>query len=808
MSSWLRTLLGLEEGEVPAGGETFWEFSSMPQGFWLAASAVLLLASLVFIFALYFRERQLGAFQRSFLAFLRLSCLILVVLILLNPRLLTETSITRPGKTVILLDDSASMQEKDKLGEEAARLVAEVTGLDPSTLPTRSEIAVAAVDRKLEEDGGESSLLERLERNNSLAFYTFGSELKGVSRFSQGAVPDTAQNETRVGDALVDVVGEFDREPLAGIVILSDGRNNSGVSPLRADDAISLDRRVPIFAIGVGMDKLPMNFVVEELTMPPLVEVDYPLEIDAKVLLSGIQRPVKVQLHRSREDGRDRKLVDVRNLTPKNRLLKERLRFTDRLAEKGKYRYTLSIERDRREIEWRDNLQSAQVTAASELRRVLLMAGHATNEYRFLRNLAIRDDGIQVSCWLSSADTEYPQDGDILISELPQSREALREYDAVLMLDPQPSTVTPEFQEALVDFVTEQGGGLAFVAGEINTHTLGGDARFRKLRALLPVDLGSGRLPLAGRVFDKPWQPALTARGRVYPLCRLTDEPVENLELWQRLPPFYFWYQASKLRPGGVSLLQKDSDIVAAMHRIGFAEVLYLGSDDFWRWRAVDVGIHERFWAAIIRQLSLGKEQAGTRRATIETDRDRYSREEDVRINVRLVDSRRRPVEGPSVEVFIESGRKSENEGEPQKPGKSPRAGDGKRRKRLTLSPVPGSTGSYSGIFRTSDAGHYQVSLGEEAKNFFEIVDIYSELDDLSPDFRTLEQLAELSGGRFFTVSPELEELGDGALIPDASISEVIARRASTVWDSAMMMFLFTGLLVLEWILRKLWRLN
>ena len=264
MSSWLRTLLGLEEGEVPAGGETFWEFSSMPQGFWLAASAVLLLASLVFIFALYFRERQLGAFQRSFLAFLRLSCLILVVLILLNPRLLTETSITRPGKTVILLDDSASMQEKDKLGEEAARLVAEVTGLDPSTLPTRSEIAVAAVDRKLEEDGGESSLLERLERNNSLAFYTFGSELKGVSRFSQGAVPDTAQNETRVGDALVDVVGEFDREPLAGIVILSDGRNNSGVSPLRADDAISLDRRVPIFAIGVRMDKLPMNFAVEE----------------------------------------------------------------------------------------------------------------------------------------------------------------------------------------------------------------------------------------------------------------------------------------------------------------------------------------------------------------------------------------------------------------------------------------------------------------------------------------------------------------------------------------------------------------
>ena len=810
MNSWLRTIFGLEEGETPAGGETFWEFSSMPQGFWLAASAILLLGSLAFICALYFRERQLGIFQRSVLALLRLGCLVLVVLILLNPRLLTEIRIDRPGKTVLLLDDSASMQEKDKLDEESFRVIARATDLDPGSQPTRSEIIVAAVEKKLAvaDEEEKSSLLELLGRNNELSFFTFGSELKEVGPFVNGQAPATAQGETRIGDALVEVVKEFERDPLAGIIVLSDGRNNSGASPIRALDAISLGRRVPIFTVGVGIDKQPMNFVVQELSIPSLIEVDYPLEIDAKVLLSGIQRTVKVQLHRSRQDGRDRKLVDARTLTPKNRMLEERLRFTDRLAEKGKYRYTLSIERDQREIEWRDNLQSAEVTAASELRRVLLMAGHATNEYRFLRNLAIRDDGIQVSCWLSSADTEYPQDGDILITELPQTSEELREYDVVLMLDPQPSTVTPALQDALVDFVTEQGGGLAFVAGEINTHALARAERFRKLRALLPVELASARAPLSGRIFDKGWLPTLTARGRSYPLCRLSNEPVENLELWQRLPPFYFWYQASRLRPGGLSLLQKESDIIAATHRLGFAEVFYLGTDDFWRWRAGEVGIHERFWAAIIRQLSLGKQQAGTRRATIETDRDRYNKEEDVRVNVRLVDSRRRPVESAAVEIFIESGKKPQAEVQPQRPGESAASAGEKIRKRLTLAPVPGSPGRYSGIFRTAEAGHYQVSLGEEARSFFEIVDIYAELEDLSPDFRSLEQVAESSAGRFFTVSPELRELGDPGLIPDASVSEVLARRASTVWDSAMMMFLFTGMLVLEWILRKLWRLN
>ena len=808
MNAWLRTILGLDEGEVPAGGETFWEFSSMPQGFWLAASALLLLASLVFIFALYFRERQLGTLQRSVLAFLRLACLILVVLILLNPRILTQKENIFRGKTLLLLDNSSSMKETDELEEEEARQVAELTGFTEGNRYTRSQIAVAAFNNKLEEtEEGASSLIERLERNNSLGFYTFGSQTRAVSPFSSGSVPEPAQNETRLGNALEDVVEDLDRGvPLAGIVVLSDGRNNSGTPPLKALDAISLGRRVPVYTVGVGVDKLPKNFTVEELNLPPLVEVGYPLEIEAKVVLSGIQREVQVQLYRSREDGRDRKRIDVRKLTPKNRLLKERLRFTDTPAEKGKYRYTVSIARDPSETEWRDNQQVAEVTAASELRRVLLMAGHATNEYRFLRNLAIRDDGIQVSCWLSSADTEYPQDGDILISELPQTSEALREYDVVLLLDPQPSTVTAEFQEALVDFVTEQGGGFAFVAGEINTHSLAGDARFRKLRSLLPVDLASGRSPLAGRIFDKPWLPTLTARGRDYPLCRLRDEPVENLELWGHLPPFYFWYKASKLRPGGVPLLQKDTDIVAATHRLGFAEVFYLGSDDFWRWRSADVGLHERFWAAIIRQLSLGKQQAGTRRATIETDRDRYSKEEDVRINVRLVDSRRRPVENPSVEVFIEAGKKPAGQEEAEKPAEAVAQDKGGKRRRLTLSPVPGSTGSYSGTFRTSQAGQYQVSLGDEAKSFFEVVDIYSERDDLSPDFKTLTRISELSKGRFFNISPELEVLPE--LIEKVERKVVTARRASEVWDSAMMMFLFTGLLVLEWVLRKLWRLN
>ncbi len=80
-----------------------------------------------------------------------------------------------------------------------------------------------------------------------------------------------------------------------------------------------------------------------------------------------------------------------------------------------------------------------------------------------------------------------------------------------------------------------------------------------------------------------------------------------------------------------------------------------------------------------------------------------------------------------------------------------------------------------------------------------------AELEDPSPDLLALEELASESGGRFDLING----LGDLARsIPETSITEVLGRRASTVWDSAALMLVFCGLLILEWTLRKLWRLN
>ena len=54
---------------------------------------------------------------------------------------------------------------------------------------------------------------------------------------------------------------------------------------------------------------------------------------------------------------------------------------------------------------------------------------------------------INLSCWLQSLDDGRRQQGNSQIESLPVTKEALFEYDVIIMLDPNPT----EFNEDLID---------------------------------------------------------------------------------------------------------------------------------------------------------------------------------------------------------------------------------------------------------------------------------------------------------------------------------------------------------------------
>ncbi len=816
MNDWLRFLFGLEPGEIPASGDTHWELSNLPHGTWLGIASAIVLGSLVLILLLYIRERSLRPWQRATLGILRILALTLVILVLLNPRLLTEIRLEHPGKTIFLFDVSESMAQFDDFDGEEAIEIEDATDLNLETEPSRAEIAVTAIERE--------GVLNRLAQKNRLQLFTFGDELTQVSEIK--TIDDVAPlaPETRLGDALLAATEQAGREPLAGVVVVSDGRSNAGESALAVAREIAARHSIAIHGLGIGRAQLPRNYALDELIVPSFAEVDTPIEIQARLRVTGMPGKLNVALYRSKRGERGRKLIETRQLVIHSQKFESQLNFVDRIGEKGGYRYSMSLPRDAAEIEWRDNRKFADVTVAAEKRRLLLVSGSATFEHLFVRNFALRDPGVQTSVWLSTADAGYPQDGDVVIDRLPSNAEELRDYDVVALLDPAAETLKSGFQEALIEFVRDQNGGLVYLAGEVNTPDIARDPELRQFRSLLPVDLEKAPTP-TDTIYDEEWRGQLTARGRTHTVCRIVDDVDENLALWNRLPTFFFVYPATKMRASGVELARGKGGVLAAVQRIGISEVVYLGSDEFHRWRSAQVGYHERFWSSLLRYLSLSKLSSGTGRATVETDRDQYREGEQIRVVAHLVDARRRPIEKPRVSVTIRRTAAGETDdrrkdGGDESDGASSStpanatqdntasasgARDSSKEWTISLAPVPNSPGRYAGMVRTPSTGQFQASLETAEPTFFRVTGVLGERDDPSPDFALLRQLCDDTHGQFFTIG-EIEGLADA--IPPRREIEVLGRRAATIWDSAAMMCLFALLLSVEWILRKLWRLN
>ena len=72
----------------------------------------------------------------------------------------------------------------------------------------------------------------------------------------QAAGPDGT--ETRLGQALRQLIQTERGAPLSGVVVLSDGGQNAGISPEAAVE-LAAEAKIPIFTVGLGSDRQPAN---------------------------------------------------------------------------------------------------------------------------------------------------------------------------------------------------------------------------------------------------------------------------------------------------------------------------------------------------------------------------------------------------------------------------------------------------------------------------------------------------------------------------------------------------------------------
>ena len=238
-----------------------------------------------------------------------------LLVIALNPHQRTQKESFRPSQVVLLIDTSTSMQQP-------AKDPAEPTSSEPRAL--RWE----AVRRML----AETPLLDRLREQHVVDVATFDSDLvtgllrlpkrdsagrstkpspgdtspgdtsPGDTSSAEGTRQDASQRgslpdwdalleptglATRLGDSIDKLLSESRSQTLAGVVVVTDGANNVGRDVKAANRRAQRDG-VPLFAIGVGGTKPPVNLQLVRLIVPSDVQFGDAFEITALLQATGL----------------------------------------------------------------------------------------------------------------------------------------------------------------------------------------------------------------------------------------------------------------------------------------------------------------------------------------------------------------------------------------------------------------------------------------------------------------------------------------------------------------------------------------
>lgn len=803
MSDVLKWLIGLRQLPHEAG-EGAWriEFQSVPQG--LAAVGCLLLAAGVVagVWFLYRAERRnLSVASRLGMTALRLFTLTAVAWMLLDVVLVIDRKEQDPSHLIVLVDTSESMSLSDPYAEtlEARKLAAglKFVGTDgaPDVARLREQTRLDLARRAFE------PLLGELADGREVAIYGFDG--KAARLDSPEALNDVrAQGgTTAIGDALRQSLAAHHGQPLAGVLLISDGQSNGGEDPRQAAQQAGRDG-VPIHCLAVGSEQGPSNVRLVDLESSPVVFVRDPVKFEVLVESHGLQgRPASVRLE-YRASEADWIEIGQSSITLGEDGAVQRVPFGSTPETIGQYDLRATVSDSGVELTEDDNSTLKSLKVVRQRIRVLLIAGGPSAEMQFLRNALLRDPQIEFTSWLQAAGDEYEQVGHRPLRRLPENQQELNHYDVVVLLDTNMRDLGPTWDELLTRFVGDAGGGLVYVAGELHSpKVFDGAADDSAWLNMLPVVAERGLYQSAADVrlsSRETWNLELTPDGTDDPIFQFSGNASQNREILASLPGMYWHFAVTRAKPAAVVLAQHGDQrmrnqfgrhVLMAMQRYGPGRTVFIGFDATYRWRYLHEQYFDGFWARLVDRVGRSKVLGGRYPFTLATDKNVYRTGDRVTLRAQPAGS------GNDSEAL------SNLRGEVELAGEPPLS--------LDLEPVAEQPGSLEASFPVDKGGAYLIrviSASTErdasvrpATLAFRVEPPRQETDKPGLNRPLLEDIAKASGGRVFTP----DEAGS---IPDSfrikRVDRVLQHREE-LWDAPLIAFTIVLLLTVEWVARK-----
>ena len=494
--------------------------------------------------------------------------------------------------------------------------------------------------------------------------------------------------ETRLGQALRQLIQEERGTPVSGIVVFSDGGQNAGISP-EAAVALAREAKISIFTVGLGSDRQPTNVAVSDLAVPTRA---YPGDhytvtgylqaqgmagktVTVQVLsraagnADGTRRaPSALSAGGTRVPDTDGDLLDSRQVTlgGDGEVLPVKFELTPDTP--GRRTIMLRVLRPQGDRSPADNSREADIEIVDRKNRVLLLAGGPMREYQFLRNQLFRDRSTTLDVLLQSGKPGVSQEASKTLDDFPTDRRQMFDYDCVVAMDPNWQALSAAQVDLLENWVGEQGGGLIVAAGPVNAcRGVGGwvqDPALGKVRTLYPVEFFGRLAATDNNMYStrEPWPLSFTREGLDADFLWLADTATASRQAWASFPGVYSYCPVRGPKAGATVYARFSDPRVAqgdqqpvyfAGQFYGSGQVFYLGSGEMWRLRAVDETFFEQFYTKLIRHVTQGRLLRGSSRGVLLVGQDRYMLGGTVQVRAQLTNARLEPLAVRSVNLQV-----------------------------------------------------------------------------------------------------------------------------------------------------------
>jgi hypothetical protein len=626
---------------------------------------------------------------------------------------------------------------------------------------------------------------------------------------------------TQLGSAIQHIVNKERGGPIAGIVVITDGRSNAGVQPTRAM-AAAANAGIPVYPIGIGSTERPKNVQVADIQAPPKVFPTDKFLVKGVVKAFGLSgKTIRVRLVSVDEKEQEAETVEDETMV---RLLDDGqaapVEFAVVRQEQGKRRYLIRAELVEGDLDPRDNQRAALVEIVDRQTKVLLMAGGPNREFRFLRNQLYRDKDVLLHVWLQSSKAGADQEADVLLNEFPNTRDGVFFYDCIIAFDPDWRDLSQGQSELLERWVAEKAGGLIVVAGPVNTpewtRRPRGDETIDKIRRLYPVSFysqGTAQLKLGRFGGNKPYPLGFSREGRAAEFLWLGDTGSDSQLNWGQFAGVFGYYAVNESKPGA-DILANFADpatsiddrlpIYLASHFYGAGRVFFQASSEMWRIRRLDVEFFQQYYVKLIRWASQGRLLRDSTRGVLLTDRERCWMGDQVVVQAILRDPQDQPLIAPQVTATV-------------------RRPDGTTH-RIELEATQNAVrpGTFHGQFTAGSEGDYRISLPIPASPDREVLttSVQANIPDLEKEQpqrndALLNELAEKTHGHFYVgtnsfQSDESNPLSPVLMIQPQDQVTFLTGTLDRFFQRKLMMWLLglmTAALALEWTIRRLHKL-